>query len=165
MMNPIRILKYYAIRIFRIKASAEDVSLGLAIGFIPNWYPTFGTGPALSVILAKIFRGNLISAFFGGLSGTLFWPFMFYLNYKVGGFILRLYFSLFGNVAVTSHLTHLHLKSETIGLKFVLGAVINTVCFSLLIYFISLFFIRKYRVAYLKFGKRTNNHDNNNLKL
>src|SRR5690606_24397682 len=82
-----RRIRYYLIRLFRLKSSPHHVALGLMIGFIPSWFPTFGLGPFLSVSLAKFIKANKISALIGGVIGTPIWPLLFFLNYKVGSFI------------------------------------------------------------------------------
>lgn len=57
-MNIKRILKFYLIRLFRLKKGAKQISLGLVAGFVPNWFPTFGLGPLISVVLARLVRGK-----------------------------------------------------------------------------------------------------------
>jgi len=154
-MNVKRIVKYYFLKFFRIKASPEDISLGFAIGFIPNWYPTFGFGPAISIVLAKLFRGNIISAFIGGLSGTFLWPALFYLNYKAGGILIHFFSEvLFTFNEETTRYSFFYHKSTMISIRFLLGAIFNTVFFGLIIYFVSYFLITKYRYIYTRLAKK-----------
>lgn len=160
-MNIKRIIKYYFIRLLRQKSDAKDVSLGLAIGFVPNWYPTFGLGPIISIALAKIFRTNLVSAFIGGISGSIIWPFLFYLNYKVGNFVLHFGSNITGKIN-GRHLESVNLfyyKTKTIGFDFFIGSVINVVVFGIIIYFVCYIIFSKYRAFYLRIMKKKNNLD------
>jgi uncharacterized protein len=62
-MNLGRKFKYNLVRILRVNDSPHQVALGFTLGFIPNWYPTFGLGVILSVGLAKSVKSNTVAAF------------------------------------------------------------------------------------------------------
>jgi uncharacterized protein len=146
-----RRIKYYLIRLFRLKASPHQVALGLAVGFTPNWLPTFGLGPMLSITLAKMLRVNLISAFIGGVIGAPFWPILFLLNYRVGGLFMNkpLEVNEIGDVeyieAVNDTVGSLHSGS----IQFIVGASINVVLTSFVLYLLVYMLFRKYRVHIL----------------
>ncbi len=154
-MNIKRSIKYNVIRLLRLKSDPKEIALGLSLGFIPNWFPTFGFGPAISVAIGRLFKTNLISAFIGGISGTIIWPVLFYLNYKVGHLILD-----FGSTPTTinmRHINHLgaHIHTKKIGLDFLLGSFINVILFSLIIYFVTYMILIKYRfISLRKINKR-----------
>lgn len=143
-MNLKRAVKYNFLRLLRLKSSAKSIALGLTLGFIPNWYPTFGFGPIISVTIARLFKGNLVSAFIGGISGTIIWPFLFFINYKVGNLILHTNknTSIHRNI---KEVKHFYFHSKSLGLEFIIGALIDTVIFSVIIYFVSYIIFSKYR--------------------
>jgi uncharacterized protein len=146
-----RRIKYYLIRLFRLKASPHQVAMGLAIGFTPNWLPTFGLGPMLSIALAKIARVNVISAFIGGVIGAPFWPILFLLNYRVGGLFINKPL----RVNELEDIEYIEVVNDTVGslqsgsLQFIAGASVNLVLSSLLIYLLVFLLFNKYRVSIL----------------
>jgi uncharacterized protein len=143
--------KYYLIRLFRLKASPHQVALGLALGFVPNWFPTFGIGPVLSAGIAKITRVNLIAAIIGGFIGTPLWPFFFLLNYKVGS----LFYHMPSKVTEIQEVEYLEAVSDTVdswhsgSVQFLEGALINSLLSSIIIYLIVYFLFKKYRIPIL----------------
>nr|WP_097073637.1 DUF2062 domain-containing protein [Ureibacillus xyleni] len=153
-MKITRKIKYYLIRIFRLKSSPHQVALGLTMGFIPSWIPLFGLGPVLSIGLAKLARANTISAFVGGVIGTPIWPLLFILNYMVGGFLLdrKSKVDTLDEVEYKTAIDHTlagFFKSHSSGLLFLSGAFVNIIISSILIYFITFFLFKKYRVKVL----------------
>jgi uncharacterized protein len=145
-----RKIKFHLIRLFRIKASAHQVALGFTIGFVPNWFPTFGLGPILSLGLAKFARVNLISAVAGGLIGTLLWPILFFLNYRSGS-LLHMKSSRVDEIEEVEYLEVVETVSNfhTGSTLFLTGALINILLFSILLYWIVYFIFKKYRVEIL----------------
>lgn len=79
-----RCLVLNLIRLFRIRAHSEKVARGFALGFIVNFFPTFGFGFVISTALARILGGNAIAGFVGGITLTFFWPLLFYMNLRTG---------------------------------------------------------------------------------
>jgi hypothetical protein len=80
---------YHIIRLCRIRAASEQVARGFSIGLIPHFFPTFGLGALISAFLARACGGNGVA---GLISGALFaplWPIFFYINMKVGGWMLQ----------------------------------------------------------------------------
>ncbi|WP_102344775.1 DUF2062 domain-containing protein [Bacillus sp. Marseille-P3661] len=147
-----RRVKYYLFRLFRLKASPKEVSIGLALGFIPNWFPTFGIGPIMSIGIAKVFRGNLIAAVIGGIIGTPIWPILFYLNYRTGS----LFFNKHSKVDEIEDVEYLDAVNDTVGslqsgsFLFLSGAIINVFISSLVIYLLVYILFKKYRVTILR---------------
>ena len=149
-----RKIKYYLLRLFRLNASPHQVAAGFTMGLISNWFPTFGLGPALSVGLAKLVRVNIFSAIVGAVLGTPLWPLLFLLNYKIGNLILN------RNTQIDEHedieyidaLEHIPDSVNSIhssGYIFLTGAVINILISSILIYLITYFLFKEYRVRIL----------------
>ncbi|WP_147534548.1 DUF2062 domain-containing protein [Bacillus marasmi] len=147
-------VKYYLLRLFRLRAGTHTIAMGLTLGFIPHWYPTFGIGAILSLGLAKLGRGNLVAAFLGGALGTAIWPFLFFLNYKIGSLLFHHSTSVteFNNTADVAHLDFSHLTIHNIGsggLLFFGGALVNTLLSFLFIYLTVYTLFKKYRLNIL----------------
>lgn len=153
-MNIKRKTKYYLIRLLRLKTDAKDIAFGLTLGFFPNWFPTFGTGPIISIALAKLFNTSVISAFIGGVAGALLWPILFFLNYKTGNYLLDFSSSITDiNEAEIEAVNLFYYKTKKIGYEFLSGAIVNSIIFSFIIYFTSYVIFKKYRYLYLKLLK------------
>lgn len=144
--------RYYLLRLFRLKAGPHHVALGLTLGFLPNWFPTFGLGPILSAGIAKMAKVNVISAVIGGIIGTPLWPALFLFNYRVGG--------LFGGTPSTvdeiEDVEYIEAVNDTVGsiqsgsIQFLTGAFINIVISSIIIYLLVYLLFRKYRINILE---------------
>lgn len=150
-----RKIKYYLLRLFRLNASPHHVAAGFTMGLIPNWLPTFGLGPVLSVGLAKLIRVNTFSAIVGAVLGTPLWPILFLLNYKVGSLILdrKTHIDEIEDVDYINAFYHtsgeINSTTHSGGYLFLAGAAINILISSILIYFIVYFLFKKYRVKIL----------------
>lgn len=149
-----RRIRYYLIRLFRLKSSPHHVALGLTLGLIPSWIPTFGLGPFLSVSLAKLVKANKISALIGGVIGTPIWPLLFILNYKVGSFIFDRESNI-DELDEVEYIDTIHNAYEGIvdahssGFLFITGAVINILISSILIYLLAYVLFKTCRVRIL----------------
>ena len=149
-----RKIKYYLLRLFRLNESPHQVAAGFTMGFIPNWLPTFGLGPALSVGLAKLVRVNVFSAIVGAVLGTPLWPLLFLLNYKIGSLILNKNTKIdeIEDIEYIGALEHIPDGVNSIhssGYIFLVGATINIIISSILIYLITYFLFKQYRVRIL----------------
>ncbi|MCM3600916.1 DUF2062 domain-containing protein [Robertmurraya korlensis] len=147
-----RRIKYYLLRLFRIKVSPQEVACGLALGFIPSWFPTFGLGPLLSIGMAKAFRVNVIAALIGGVIGTPIWPILFFCNYKVGSLILERQHK----VDEIEDVNYDHVVNETLGslqsggITFLTGACVNMIISTIAIYIIVYILFKRYRGTILQ---------------
>jgi len=153
-MKITRRMKYHLIRLFRLKSNPHHVALGLTMGLIPSWIPTFGLGPVLSVGLARLVKANTVSALVGGIIGTPIWPLLFLLNYKVGSFILERESKVdeLEEVDYIHAIYHTHKGMDgfhSSGFLFLAGAVINILISSTLIYCIAYLLFKTYRVRIL----------------
>lgn len=84
-----RYLRHSFIRLFRIKAASERVARGFALGMVVNFLPTFGAGVLISGFFARALGGNVVAGVIGGATLTWAWPFLFYLNIRVGAWVLH----------------------------------------------------------------------------
>lgn len=149
-----RRLKYTLLRLFRLKGNPHQVAAGITIGFVPSWFPTFGLGPVLSAALARLIKANTVAAVLSGLVGTLIWPLLFLLNYKVGSLLLdrRPKIDDIEEVDYIEALNHAVDGFENIrsgGYMFLIGAWANILVSSLLIYLLVYFLFQKYRLSFL----------------
>ncbi|MBM4761499.1 DUF2062 domain-containing protein [Bacillus sp. B15-48] len=143
--------KYFLIRLFRLKASPHHVAMGLALGFAPNWFPTFGLGPFFSAALAKLTRVNVLAAFIGGLIGTPLWPVLFWLNYQVGS----LFYQKPSKVEEIVEVEYLEAVNDTVGswqsgsMQFITGSLVNMFVMGIIMYILVYFLFKKYRMSIL----------------
>lgn len=145
-----RRLKYNLLRLFRLKAGPHQIAMGLTLGFIPNWFPTFGLGPMLSIGLAKLTGVNLIAAVIGGVLGAPIWPILFFMNYKVGSLI----FHEPSKVDDIEEVDYYEAIDDTVGttsgsIPYITGTLINVVLSSVLVYLAIYFLFRRYRLNIL----------------
>lgn len=153
-MKITRIIKYNLIRLFRLKSGPHQVSLGLTMGFIPSWLPTFGLGPVLSVGLARLVKANTVSALVGGVLGTLIWPLLFFLNYKIGSLLLDRNTKVdeLDEVEYIDAIEHTYTGiagSHSSGFIFLTGAMTNILISSVLLYIMVYVLFKSYRVRIL----------------
>ena len=149
-----RTIKYYLLRLCRLNDSPHQVAAGFTMGFIPNFLPAFGLGPALSVGLAKLVRVNIFSAIVGAVLGTPLWPLLFLLNYKIGSLILDRNTKIdeIKDVDYIEPLQHIPDATNSIhssGYIFLTGAVVTILISSIFIYLITYFLFKTYRVKIL----------------
>lgn len=91
-MGWLRTYNYFRHRIFRQEQTPRDITAGLAIGAAISFTPLIGTHFFQTVGLAWLFRVNIPAAVVGTAMGNPWtFPPMFWLDYKVGEFIFRLF--------------------------------------------------------------------------
>ncbi|MFT9847473.1 DUF2062 domain-containing protein [Aneurinibacillus sp. REN35] len=145
-----RNVKYSLLRLFRSNAGAHSLALGLAIGFFPVWFPTFGIGAICSIALAKLMRANIPAALISAGVGSFLWPVVFYLNYKCGALLFTILEGLnvshqdMDSVQYTEPIEDVHSWSEA-GMSFLAGATVNSVLFTVVFYYIFRWFFQKYQ--------------------
>lgn len=77
--------RYAYLRIVRIKAPAESIALGLALGVFAGALPVLSLQMAIAVSLAFVFRGNILAAALGTWWSNPFnWAIVFPLLYMLG---------------------------------------------------------------------------------
>jgi uncharacterized protein (DUF2062 family) len=86
-----RQIKYYYLRFIRLRGEPHELALGMAFGVFAGMMPIMPFQIAAAVTLAIFFKGSKIAAALGTwISNPLNWYFIYYCNYKLGAFILRL---------------------------------------------------------------------------
>jgi uncharacterized protein (DUF2062 family) len=121
---------YQVIRLFRIRAASEKVARGFALGLVVNFFPTFGFGVLISGFIARALGGNAIAGLVGGATLTFFWPLLFYLNIRVGGWFYQPPIPI-GQVEDVTEKT---VEALVWGKTFMMGTIINIVVVGLAVY-------------------------------
>jgi len=86
-----RPIRYYYLRLVRLKGEPHELAIGMAFGIFSGMMPILPFQIALAVTLALFFKGSKIAAALGTwVSNPLNWYFLYYYSYKLGAFILRL---------------------------------------------------------------------------
>ncbi|MFD2670636.1 DUF2062 domain-containing protein [Marinicrinis sediminis] len=154
-----RNLKYYLIRLFRMKNSNHQISLGLILGFFPCWFPTFGIGPFLSIAITKIAKGNIVAAVFAAAIGSFLWPVLFYLNYQTGSLFLPdppAQAALPDIEYNTAHYLQPIVNTfHKLGKSFMVGSFLNSVLFTFAMYGILSVVFSRYRERVLNKLKKS----------
>ncbi len=146
--------KSMVLRVFRVKDASERVARGFALGMVINFIPSFGFGVLISGFVARLFGGNVIAGLAGGASLTFFWPFLFYLNLRMG--------SLFARPDVeVQDVVEINEKSMDAllwGKSFIVGMSVNVVLAGLLAYIAVFFLHARLRPAALAWFRRRRLH-------
>lgn len=145
-----RYVRYNFIRLFRIKAASEQVARGFALGMIVNFLPTFGAGVLISGFVARSLGGNVVAGVIGGATLTWAWPFLFYLNIRVGAWVLHR-----GTALTDPHqLSEGALGRMVWGQSFSVGAFVNCLVIGGVVYLVLRLLYREVRGPALKLFRR-----------
>jgi len=86
-----RQLKYYYLRLIRLKDDPRELALGMALGIFCGMLPVVPFQTVFAITLALFFKASKVTAAVGTwISNPLNWYFIYYCNYKLGSFILGL---------------------------------------------------------------------------
>jgi uncharacterized protein (DUF2062 family) len=144
-----RRFKYLIIKLLRIHDKAHSIAIGFSLGLLINFVPSFGFGPVLSVAFAKLFRGNTVAGFLGGISLIWAFPVLFYLNLLAGDIFLSLEATeILGGISDSEDALEAGLH---IGKAFFVGMFINMFIVGTIIYFSVYALITKYRKKLLMY--------------
>jgi Uncharacterized protein conserved in bacteria len=160
----IRPLYYYILRLLRTTNGDHAVALGFAIGFFPCWFPTFGIGLPLSLVLARFVRGNIPAAILAASVGSVTWPALFYLNYKAGNVLTSAFtspsFKLDDAISepvpepdYTDAASHIG-KLSDIGTDFLTGSIVNSIVLTGVLYLLFRLLMKRYRAPLLNMMRR-----------
>jgi uncharacterized protein (DUF2062 family) len=91
-MNYDRRIRYYFLKVVRLKGDPRELALGIAFGIFAGMMPIMPFQTALAVMLALFFHGSKITAAIGTLiSNPLNWYFIYFYSHKIGASILGLF--------------------------------------------------------------------------
>jgi len=86
-----RLAKYYFLKIIRLKEEPRELAMGMAAGIFSAMMPIMPFHIALALALAIFLRASKITAVIGcWVSNPFNWYILYFLNYKIGAFILGL---------------------------------------------------------------------------
>jgi uncharacterized protein (DUF2062 family) len=144
-----RRFKYLIIKLLRIHDKAHSIALGFSLGLLINFVPSFGFGPVVSVAFAKLFRGNPVAGFLGGISLIWAFPILFYLNLLAGEIFLSLEATeILGGISDSEDALEAGIH---LGKAFFVGMVINMLIMATVIYFTVYALITRYRKTLLMY--------------
>jgi uncharacterized protein (DUF2062 family) len=127
-----RYLKYKYLQLFRADGGAAIVATGFSIGLAVEMFtlPTFGLAFFLIFPIAYLMRGSVAAALIGFMFGKLIYPTIFFLNEKVGAWIIPKSF-------VQQIVFHPNWLSKLIRyeIKLFVGGIVVGVALGLLFYF------------------------------
>lgn len=126
---------FRGIQLFRLPGGSERVARGFSIGMVVNFFPTFGFGILISGFVARLLGGNPLAGVLGGVTLGFFWPVLFYLNIRVGGFFYRSPIP----VDEIDDVTERTVDALVWGKTFMAGAIANSLIVGLLTYAIVYF--------------------------
>ncbi|KKO53663.1 DUF2062 domain-containing protein [Paenibacillus sp. DMB20] len=151
-----RTFKYYFLTLLRMQNSDHRIALGFAAGFFPCWFPTMGIDIIIAIALSRLVCGNLAAAVIAASAGSVLWPLLFYMNYKIGLFISK----LFASAAPVSFRDVIHSpvpgrnysvladylnKLGDLGVNFLIGSLVNSVVSIFVVYATFRFLLSRYR--------------------
>lgn len=149
-----RSLRYYYLRLRRLRGGPQELALGMAVGVFAGCLPIIPFQTAVAVALALCFRSSKITAAIGTwVSNPLDWYFLYHYSYKIGASILGLpeHKELFSKILVSMDQTHSFLHIAEIILQmgslfafaFIIGGALIGLVASPTAYFIFLFIFKK----------------------
>ena len=81
---------FYFLKLVRVKDSQDKLAIGFACGSMVSFTPFIGFHFFLAIILAYIFRGNIVASLIGTFVGNPFtFPFIWIFIYKVGNIFFK----------------------------------------------------------------------------
>lgn len=151
-----RTIKYYFLTLLRMQNSDHRIALGFAAGFFPCWFPTMGIDIVIAIALSRLFSANIAAAVIAASAGSVMWPLLFFINYKVGSFLRDMFSGLFpekiGSMVVTSVpgwnypvLAEYFSRIGNLGFNFLIGSVVNSLVSVFVVYGVSRLLMSRYR--------------------
>ena len=141
-----RLLKLYYLKVMRINASPHNIAMGVACGVFGGCFPVIPGLPLQTVIavaLAFVTRSSKIAAAIATwISNPLNWLLFYYVQFKIGSFLLPLDVQFDPSKWAVSDFMEIGWQGLSI---LILGGIVLGIPLSMAAYFIALFFIRRHR--------------------
>ncbi len=124
--------------------SAKKIALGFAVGVFISITPTFGFHMILATIFSTIFRINRASAILGTwFNNPLTTPFIYYIDYKIGGYIINTGGGSFALKPLT--IEHYISLGSSVMLPVFIGSIILGIPVAMICYIAVKLFLKKYK--------------------
>lgn len=142
-----RIVDWLYQKLFKINDTPQKIALGLGLGVFVGIFP--GTGPVASLFLAILFRANRASALLGSLlTNTWLSIITLFLAIKAGALMFGIQWQdIYNNGASLvknfSWLSLFELSTVKVFFPILIGFILISFCFGLLVYLVSLAVIIK----------------------
>ncbi|MBE9168040.1 DUF2062 domain-containing protein [Pleurocapsales cyanobacterium LEGE 06147] len=137
--------RLYYLRLLRWQGKPEFIARGLALGVFSGCFPFFGLQIIIGVILATLLRGNKVAAAAATwISNPFTYVPLFIFNYQVGKFILGIEIELDKQLDLDSFSSFMEL-GFSFAATLVFGCFMVGLIVSLLTYFVSLHFFKRFR--------------------
>lgn len=134
--NIFRKVKINALKIYHARGSAHEIALGAAIGAFWGVFPTFGLSTILSLLLYKVLRFNILVAISAAfISNPLTSPFLLLISYKVGTYFI--------DTTIQFEYENWYENFSQIGYVLIVGSTIVSSLTSLIIYFLTRYFVKR----------------------
>ena len=115
---------------------------GLGIGVFSGCFPFFGFQTFLGILLAKLFRGNIVLAAIGTwISNPFTYIPLYLLNYKVGSIFIISKINI--DINTFSNNENIFQKGFDVVLRLIIGSCIVGIIFGILSGFLSYLFYKK----------------------
>lgn len=136
--------------------SDHRIALGFAAGFFPCWFPTMGIDIVIAIALSRLFSANIAAAVIAASTGSVLWPLLFFINFKVGSFLREMFSGFFpekiGSMVMTpipgwNHTVLADFFSHigNLGFNFLIGSVFNSIVSVFAVYGVSRLLMSRYR--------------------
>lgn len=152
-----RIVDWLYQKLFKINDTPQKIALGLGLGVFAGIFP--GTGAVASLFLAILFRANRASALLGSLlTNTWLSIITLFLAIKAGALMFGIQWQdIYNNRASLvknfSWLSLFELSTVKVFFPILIGFILISFCFGLLVYLVSLAVIIKVRGVNKKEGE------------
>ena len=148
-----RQIKYYFLKLIRLRGKPHELALGFTFGIFSGLMPIMPFQTALAVTLALFFKASKITSALGTwVSNPLNWYFLYFFSYKIGASILglpeknRIFSSVMASVRNSEDAMVIIGKiagaGSAIGSAFLIGGSVMGFIFAIPSYFIFLKFFQ-----------------------
>ena len=102
LLNFSRTRKYISLSIKRMRASPNELALGLACGIAISFTPFIGLHALLGIFFAWVIRGSMAAALIGTLVGNPWtFPFIWFLTYEMGNLFYFYFLEIENQISIS----------------------------------------------------------------
>nr|MBF0221879.1 DUF2062 domain-containing protein [Desulfobulbaceae bacterium] len=153
MLAPKRLLKYYYVKLIRLKGDPRTIARGIALGTFVGITPTMPLKTVALLVLIPIFRANFVAAFLSSalMSNPLTYFPQYYLSWLIGNALIPANLSwdrissvmdiVFSDAGITDILRSFSQLGADTAIVLVVGGFILATPFTIAAYFFSLKFL------------------------